>query len=135
MTPIDASPRLHRSATDRVVAGVCGGLAESLEVDPSLVRIGFVIATIWGGFGVLAYIVLALVLPVGTAPQTTGQVEYRAERTRAVAGLLLVGLGAMLLVGNMGWVPWFSWHVFWPAALILIGILLLWRVPSDAHQS
>src|SRR5215207_682254 len=125
MTPTDTRRHLHRSSSDRVIAGVCGGLAESLEVDPSLVRLGFVIATIWGGVGILAYIVLALALPVGTEPQPDNAV--RAERTRAVAGVLLVAAGAMLLAGNLGWLPWFSWSLFWPAVLVVIGILLLWR--------
>lgn len=50
--------RLHRSVTDRVVAGVCGGIAEYLAIDPSLVRIAFVVGTLWG-IGLLIYIVLA----------------------------------------------------------------------------
>jgi phage shock protein C len=127
MTPTAASPGLHRSATDKVAAGVCGGLAESLEVDPSLVRIGFVLATIWGGLGLLAYVVLALVLPVGTDPQPQLD-EHRAQRTRSAAGALLVAFGAMLLVANVGWLPpWFSWDMFWPGVLILFGVVLLWR--------
>lgn len=66
MTKTSDAPRLHRSATDKVVAGVCGGLAEYLEVDPSLVRLAFVVGTLWGGLGLLLYVLLALVLPVGT---------------------------------------------------------------------
>ena len=137
MTPIDSSPKLHRSATDRVVAGVCGGLAETLQVDASLVRIGFVVATIWGGVGLIAYIILAIVLPVAAESGPGPQREVRVERTRAVAGVMLVAFGSMLLVGNLGWVPWFSWEFFWPGVLILIGVLLLWRAenPAGTHQT
>lgn len=55
--------RLFRSKTDRQVAGVCGGLAEYLNVDSTLVRIVFVLATLMGGPGLIAYIVLAIVMP------------------------------------------------------------------------
>jgi phage shock protein C len=116
--------RLHRSATDRVVAGVCGGIAEYLAIDPSLVRIAFVVGTLWG-IGLLIYIVLAIILPVESS-RATGTAVSR-ERTHALAGSVLVVLGALLLAGNMGWTPWLSWNVFWPAVLVLVGIGLLAR--------
>ena len=55
--------RIHKSTKDRKIAGVCGGIAEWLGVDPVIVRLAWVLLAVgWGG-GVLAYIVCALVLP------------------------------------------------------------------------
>jgi len=57
--------RLFRSRTDRVLTGIAGGMAEYLEVDPTIVRILWVLATIFtGGLVLLLYIVLAFVIPV-----------------------------------------------------------------------
>ncbi|NDC71988.1 MAG: PspC domain-containing protein [Sphingobacteriia bacterium] len=56
--------QLHKSNKNRVFLGVCGGLAESLGMDISLVRIGFVLGSIFTGSGLLwVYLLLALVLP------------------------------------------------------------------------
>lgn len=55
--------RLYRSTTDRMVAGVCGGVAEYFRIDPTLVRLLFVLFAIAGGPGLLAYIVMWLVVP------------------------------------------------------------------------
>lgn len=56
--------RLYRSRTEKMIAGVCGGLGEYFDVDPVLVRLGFVILTILGsGVGVLIYLVLWIVIP------------------------------------------------------------------------
>jgi phage shock protein C len=55
--------RLERSNTNRVIAGVCGGIAEYLAVDPTLVRVAFVVMTFVGGIGLLAYIVLLILMP------------------------------------------------------------------------
>ncbi len=55
--------RLYRSRDDRVLAGVCGGVAEWLEIDPSLVRIVFALLVITGGIGLLLYIIMAIVVP------------------------------------------------------------------------
>jgi len=58
--------RLHRSLTDKKIAGVCGGLAEYLGWDPTLVRLLWVVLTLLGGSGVLIYLVLWIVMPEGT---------------------------------------------------------------------
>ena len=56
--------RLSKSRTDKMIAGVCGGLAEYLGWDPTIVRIIFVVLTIMGwGSPVLLYFILALVMP------------------------------------------------------------------------
>ncbi|TMK81149.1 MAG: PspC domain-containing protein [Actinobacteria bacterium] len=57
--------RLTRSETDRRIAGVCGGIAEYYDVDPILIRVGFIVAA-FIGFGILLYIVLWIVMPKGT---------------------------------------------------------------------
>ncbi|GAB2811044.1 PspC domain-containing protein [Dyella kyungheensis] len=57
--------RLHRSLTDRKLAGVCGGIAEYLGWDPTLVRVLWIVLTFLGGSGILAYLILWLVMPDG----------------------------------------------------------------------
>jgi phage shock protein C len=60
--------RLERSATNRVIAGVCGGIAEYLAIDATLVRVVFVGLTIFGGIGLLLYIVLLVLMPLPGQP-------------------------------------------------------------------
>lgn len=57
------SKKLYRSATNRSIAGVCGGLAEYFNVDTTLVRLAFVLFALAGGPGVLLYIILWVVMP------------------------------------------------------------------------
>ncbi len=59
--------KLMRSTTDKMVAGVCGGLAQYLEVDAVLVRIAFVVLALLGGPGILLYIILWVVMPEDTS--------------------------------------------------------------------
>ncbi len=56
--------KLYKSTTDRMVCGVCGGIAEYFNIDSSLIRIAWVIFTFCGGCGLLAYIIAAIILPV-----------------------------------------------------------------------
>lgn len=55
---------LHRSSTDRVFAGVCGGIAETFNLDSSTVRLITVILILFGGMSLWIYIVAALLLPL-----------------------------------------------------------------------
>ena len=55
--------RIHKSARDKKLAGVCGGIAEWLGVDPTIIRIVWAVLAFGWGTGVLAYLVCAVVLP------------------------------------------------------------------------
>lgn len=55
--------RLYKSNKNKMVDGVCGGIAEYFDIDPTLVRLGWIIFCAMGGSGILAYIIAAVVIP------------------------------------------------------------------------
>jgi phage shock protein C len=56
--------RLHRSRTEKMIAGVCGGLAEYLDMDPTLVRLVWVFVALMAGAGILLYLIMWVVMPL-----------------------------------------------------------------------
>lgn len=56
--------RLQRSRTEKMIAGVCGGLAEYFDVDPTLVRLVWVFITLLAGVGILLYLIMWVVMPL-----------------------------------------------------------------------
>jgi len=58
-----AYKRLYKSKVDRKICGVCGGIAEYFNVDPVLVRVGWIVAALFFGSGLLAYIIAAIIMP------------------------------------------------------------------------
>jgi phage shock protein C len=146
--------RLERSTTNKVVAGVCSGIAEYLQVDATLVRVFFAVGSVvTGGLGLLGYIVLVVLMPLPgqpapfvktsgvttptpegtantdaavTAPVVSPPVDPEAaERRRAAFGLFLVALGAIFLLSNSGVFHIVRWDLAWPLVFIAIGVLLL----------
>ena len=69
--------RLHKSRNDRVLAGVCGGIAEFFGIDPTLVRLAWAVMIFFGGSGLLLYIICALIIP--TIPGTPTMVPPRTR--------------------------------------------------------
>ncbi len=55
--------KLYRSSTNYKLAGVCGGIGEYFAIDPTLVRLAWILFSVLGGAGLLAYIIAALVMP------------------------------------------------------------------------
>jgi len=55
--------KLYRSKSQRVIAGICGGMAEYSDIDPTLVRVLWIIGTCIFGAGILAYLILWLIIP------------------------------------------------------------------------
>ena len=64
------SRRLYRSKTDRMIWGVCGGLAKYFDVDPVIIRLIFIISLFLSGAGIIAYIILAIVVPSESSQAT-----------------------------------------------------------------
>jgi len=60
--------RLYRSREEKIIGGVCGGLAEYLNVDPTLIRLALVLITLFGGAGIIAYLVLWVIVPLAPPP-------------------------------------------------------------------
>lgn len=56
--------KLYRTNQGKVIAGVCGGIAEYLNIDPTVIRLIWALVGLMGGFGVIGYIVAALIIPV-----------------------------------------------------------------------
>ena len=140
--------RLYRSRSDRMLFGVSGGLSDHLDIDPTLVRLGWVVlGIVTGGFAILAYIVLAIVVPErddeedaseaasgdgAEAGSTRSDGDGAARRRRGrgfgvVAGAALIVLGVLFLGVNLDLIGWIDWGIVWPVALILLGLLLIAR--------
>jgi len=79
--PPTPTPRLRRSDTDRMIGGVCGGLADYTGIDAVLWRVAFIALTLLGGSGVLFYAVLWLLMPAPSATPTT-PLDRGVERLR-----------------------------------------------------
>ena len=120
--PSPAPRRLLRSR-DRVVFGVAAGLADYFRLDPTLVRVGFVVATLFGGFGLLPYVILALVVPMDDG---SGRPEHR---DRPPTGLIVLAAVVLLVFlpgpiwgawdhGHWGGL-WWAWGGGW---LLLVGL-------------
>ena len=62
---MDKKKRLYKSKVNKKIDGICGGIAEYFVLDPTLVRLGWVLFTCLGGSGLLAYIICAFVIPEG----------------------------------------------------------------------
>lgn len=127
--PIDsdieaAPPKLRRNPDDKVVAGVCGGLGRYFGVDPVFFRLAFVVLAIGGGSGVLLYIVAWLIIPEEKPGESvTGERATLGSQGPAIAGVVLIAVGLMLLVNNV--LPWFD-KVMWPAMIVAGGLVLIY---------
>lgn len=145
--------KLYRSRTERMIAGVCGGLAEYFDIDPTLVRLIAVALTLAGGSGILAYIIFWFVVPqkplnlasvddptmaASTAETEDVESEKSNEASSAAlfVGIILTVMGFLFLVGNFISLAWFSFSKLWPLVLIAIGIIVILKgTGSKQHES
>ena len=79
--------KLYRSRSDRVVGGVCGGLARYFGIDSTIVRLIFVLLVFANGLGVLAYIIMAIIVPLESSETTEskGTIKENVEEMKETA--------------------------------------------------
>jgi phage shock protein C len=138
------SKRLYRSRTDRIVGGVCGGFAEYLEIDPTVIRLLWIISMLIFGFGLLLYIIALFIIPNNPFQQSpkTSDTPAQGEQSPPVSphhsdwnlviGIVLLILGVLFLLGQFDvfgyhWVRFyfFPWRLFWPLLIIGAGIYFI----------
>jgi signal transduction histidine kinase/phage shock protein PspC (stress-responsive transcriptional regulator) len=112
--------RLERSPSERVIAGVSGGLAAALGIDVVLVRLAFLIAMAIGGLGIAVYVVAAAGMPLGEGPAA----PRRQRAPMAIGALVVVGCLAGLLDAADMMLPD---SVLVPLTLLGAGAALIWR--------
>lgn len=137
--------RLYRSRREKMLGGVCGGLAEYFKADVLLVRLLAIVA-LFSGIGVLAYLIAWIIIPVnpfqdngaiyrsadadavyrGTASDAAYKDPARSKERKMIGGIILVVLGLLFLMDS--WLPhWFSFGKMWPVLLVLVGAAILLR--------
>ena len=141
--------RFYRSTTDRIIGGVAAGLAEYFTLDPVLIRLLFVIFTLFGGSGALVYVILWIAIPekpsglnqaqnvkqpimetpqnpqgdpLGTNPKNEVPAEPK-KKGSLIGGLVLITIGAIFLADEF--FPRVDFGDLWPLILIVIGAGLL----------
>lgn len=118
--------RLRRRPDDGPIAGVCAGVAEYFNVDPTIVRIATVVLA-FSGPGLIAYIAAWIVMPAASGPATqhaVGGPAGRSERTAQTLGVALLVLAGLFIWGDW-WGPGRRW--LFPVLLMGLGAWLLLR--------
>ncbi|HNX11213.1 MAG TPA: PspC domain-containing protein [bacterium] len=138
--------RLYRSKKERIIFGVCGGLAEYFKIDPILVRILFLLLAFGGGSGIFIYLVLAVITPLSPDGQKISPAELQVNHLKSelrdssqrlsnhwqsntsdwrnVVGLAIIAIGVLAL-GNHYLHLIIDWPLFFSIAVILIGVVLI----------
>jgi phage shock protein PspC (stress-responsive transcriptional regulator) len=134
--------KFYRNRSNRMVAGICSGLAHYFSLDPLLVRLVFVALALVNGLGFLIYLIMWIIVPDETNQNLSGedivhanlqdmsQQAKRIGRTltagaqgRSIVGIALVVLGGLFLLQQI--VPHFHLGLLWPVALIAVGIYII----------
>lgn len=136
--------KLQRNQQDKMIAGVCSGLADYFDIDVTWVRIAFVITVIAGGSGILAYLILWIAVP--KRPYIPDFARYDANpiydsnssqsfaspkkkdnsNFRLIAGSILIFFGLIFLLDEFNLIPdWMDFENLWPVILIAMGVYIL----------
>lgn len=141
--------RLYRSTTQKVFGGVAGGIAEYFDMDPVIIRIIFALAVIFGGGGILIYIVLWIAVPERpytstmfnqdpppapdpvpgneppnyTQPVSPDEIKKRRHNGSLIGGVILIGIGSLIMVSRV--FPRIYFSDLWPFILVVVGVALI----------
>ncbi len=129
------SQRINKSSKDKVLAGVCGGVAEYFNIDPVIVRLIWVLATLVYGAGLLIYIVAAIIMPQDTSEKeisTYREDDYDSEKGKKMLGIAFIGFGALFI--SRRYFFWVDSEMLIAAAFICIGVFLFLKSRGGKNE-
>jgi phage shock protein PspC (stress-responsive transcriptional regulator) len=127
-----APTRMLRSRDDRYVAGVCGGLARYLNIDPVVVRVLIAALTVVGGVGLVLYVAAWLLAP--EEGQDKNVLESHLPLSPRYRTLAWIVAGVLAVGAVVGSGPWFDWGWIGPLPLIALAVLI-WILARPRHGS
>ncbi|WP_202709757.1 PspC domain-containing protein [Sporosalibacterium faouarense] len=139
------SKQLYRSEKDNVISGVCGGIGKYLSIDPTLIRVLWVLLTLSEfGIGVFAYIVCAIIIPSKSDVVTTNSEGYDSQNFDSTyestsdspkskrhsngsysLGIVLIAIGAVLILKRF--YSWINFDYLWPVLFIIAGLIIIFK--------
>ncbi len=127
-----ARQNLYRSQSDAYLGGVCGGIAKYLGIDSLLVRLVFVLSTLFVGAGVVLYIAALILVPEDPEEELMPVDNPVKMDSTSIWGIALVGFGALLLFKQLGFSRFFYFFdlpisTIWALTLIGVGAFLLYQ--------
>ncbi|MBF8437242.1 PspC domain-containing protein [Halanaerobiaceae bacterium Z-7014] len=129
--------RLYRSRQNRILAGVCGGIADYFKIDPLIIRLFFVFSFFLNGAGILAYIIGWIIIPERPYDYNGEQYNEKFDEesyyenessgfnrtNQRFIGIILIIIGAFIIFSRV--IPLIVWRNFWAIILIVLGISIL----------
>jgi phage shock protein C len=117
--------KIYRSRAQRVIAGVCGGMAEYFNIDVLLVRLAWIFAILFAGTGILAYIVCIFLIPDNPDQEVPEKKHKKPGEASKFWGIILIIIGALFLIQQSGiFYNFHFWHIQWQA-IIAFGFIAL----------
>lgn len=122
--------RIYRSRKNRMIAGVCGGIAEYLNIDPAIVRLIMALLVLANGLGLILYILAVIIIP--EKPEEAGDLvmtSYVETHSPVTLGIILIILGIVAIIWTAG-IPLLSWispGVFIGVIILIAGLYFLIR--------
>ena len=130
---VEQRKRIYRSTSNKVLAGVCGGIGEYFNVDPTVVRIAWILLSILPLIpGIIIYILAWFIIPRRPAGESAQPATGRSVTAAGFLGYFFIGVGSLVLLANLDlfdWGEWweFSWEYLLPLLLIAIGVFFVAR--------
>lgn len=127
--------RITRSNSNKIIAGVCGGLAEYFNIDATLIRLAWILSLFIPGFpGIFAYLICVFLIPQGDDIIHQDEEKYTYNNTSIFLGLGLLVIGAFMLLREF--LPHYFFNFrqifrFWPVLLIVFGLYIIFTNKRD----
>jgi phage shock protein C len=115
--------KLYRSSSNKIIAGVCGGLGEYFSVDPVLFRIIFVVMSLVQGMGLILYLILAIIIPKQQEEKKEEVKLVTCQKTSPFFGAVLVAVGLFILFFQFN----INWTIVIGLTMIAVGLYMLYE--------